>query len=73
MSDLKFKMRPSRVLAKLRAGKPVFCTKSNLIDPRSVELAAMFGFSKALPKLTGGRGAFSMEPHGYRECQNGSS
>jgi elongation factor G len=36
-----------------------------------VPLAAMFGFSKALPKLTGGRGAFSMEPHGYRECQSG--
>lgn len=25
------------------------------------------GFSKALPKLTGGRGSFSMEPCGYRE------
>ena len=33
-----------------------------------VPLAAMFGFSKALPKLTGGRGAFSMEPQGYREA-----
>jgi 4-hydroxy-2-oxoheptanedioate aldolase len=44
MSDLKIKMRPSRVLAKLRAGKPVFCTKLNLTDPRAVEIAALFGF-----------------------------
>ncbi len=35
-----------------------------------VPLAEMFGFSKALPKLTGGRGSFSMEPCGFRptEC-----
>ncbi|NLF17944.1 MAG: GTP-binding protein [Lentisphaerae bacterium] len=32
-----------------------------------VPLAEMFGFGKALPKLTGGRGAFSMEPCGYQE------
>jgi elongation factor G len=32
-----------------------------------VPLAEMFGFSKSLPKLTGGRGAFSMEPCGYQE------
>ena len=44
MSELKFKMRPSRVLAKLRAGKPVFSTKLNLADPRAVEIAALFGF-----------------------------
>jgi elongation factor G len=31
-----------------------------------VPLAAMFGFSKSLPKLTGGRGSCSMEPCGYR-------
>ncbi len=31
-----------------------------------VPLAEMFGFSKALPKLTGGRGSFSMEPRGYK-------
>ncbi|RMD75074.1 MAG: hypothetical protein D6820_15440 [Lentisphaerae bacterium] len=30
-----------------------------------VPLASMFGFSKAFPKLTGGRGGFVMEPHGY--------
>ncbi len=34
-----------------------------------VPLSAMFGFSKALPKLTGGRGTFSMEPHGYRPLE----
>ena len=32
-----------------------------------VPLAAMFGFSSALPKLSGGRAGFSMEPHGYQE------
>jgi elongation factor G len=32
-----------------------------------VPLAEMFGFSKSLPKLTSGRGAFSMEPCGYQE------
>ncbi|MBN1864632.1 MAG: elongation factor G [Victivallales bacterium] len=32
-----------------------------------VPLAEMFGFSKALPKLSGGRAAFSMEPCGYQE------
>jgi len=37
-----------------------------------VPLAEMFGFSKALPKLTGGRGSFSMEPCGYRELEGNS-
>ena len=32
-----------------------------------VPLAEMFGFGKALPKLSGGRAAFSMEPCGYQE------
>jgi elongation factor G len=32
-----------------------------------VPLAEMFGFSKSLPKLSGGRAAFSMEPCGYQE------
>jgi elongation factor G len=30
-----------------------------------VPLSEMFGFSKALPKLSGGRASFSMEPCGY--------
>lgn len=32
-----------------------------------VPLAEMFGFGKALPRLSGGRGTFSMEPSGYQE------
>jgi elongation factor G len=32
-----------------------------------VPLAEMFGFSKALPKLSGGRASFTMEPCGYQE------
>lgn len=31
-----------------------------------VPLAEMFGFGKALPRLSGGRGSFSMEPSGYQ-------
>ncbi len=34
-----------------------------------VPLAEMFGFGKALPRLSGGRGAFSLEPCGYQEKQ----
>jgi 4-hydroxy-2-oxoheptanedioate aldolase len=37
-------MRPSRVLAKLRAGKMATCFKLNLADARVVEIAAMAGF-----------------------------
>lgn len=38
------KMRPSRVLAKMRRGETAICTKGNLADPRAVEIAGMFGF-----------------------------
>ncbi|OHB54620.1 MAG: aldolase [Planctomycetes bacterium GWF2_42_9] len=38
------KMRPSRVLKKLRDGKVVRCVKTNLADPRVVEIAGMCGF-----------------------------
>ncbi len=34
-----------------------------------VPLAEMFGFGKALPRLSGGRASFSMEPFGYQEMQ----
>lgn len=37
-------MRDSRVLKKLKAGEIVSCTKVNLSDSRSVEIAAMSGF-----------------------------
>jgi elongation factor G len=35
-----------------------------------VPLAEMFGFSKALPKLSGGRATFSIEPCGYQEISS---
>ncbi|MCK5525594.1 MAG: aldolase [Candidatus Latescibacteria bacterium] len=38
------KMRPSRVLKKLRAGEVVSSFKTNLSDARAVEIAAMSGF-----------------------------
>ena len=38
------KMRPSRVLSKLRAGKMAYSFKTNLADSRAVEIAAMAGF-----------------------------
>ncbi|NLO74170.1 MAG: aldolase, partial [candidate division WS1 bacterium] len=37
-------MRPSRVLAKLRAGGVASCFKLNLADARAVEIAAIAGF-----------------------------
>lgn len=36
-------MRPSRVMRKLRAGKPASCTKFNLMDARAVEIACQSG------------------------------
>ena len=38
-----FKMRPSKVLNKLKNGGVALCTKMNLSDPRAVEIAAMSG------------------------------
>ncbi len=40
----KIKMRPSRVLAKMRSGQVAVSVKINLTDPVVVELAAMSGF-----------------------------
>ncbi len=37
-------MRRSRVLQKLRAGKPVLCTKINTVDPVIVDMIGLFGF-----------------------------
>jgi 4-hydroxy-2-oxoheptanedioate aldolase len=41
---MQMKMRPSRVLGKLRAGDTVSCFKLNLADGRAAEIAAMSGF-----------------------------
>ena len=38
------KMRPSKVLRKLRAGEIVNCTKVNFSDPRAFEIPAIAGF-----------------------------
>jgi len=56
-------LQPRRVvineLSSIAPGiKRIFC---------EVPLAEMFGFGKALPKLSGGRASFSMEPCGYQE------
>lgn len=41
---MKYAMRPSRVLAKLRAGDTAYCIKLNLADSRVAEIAALAGF-----------------------------
>lgn len=45
------RMRPSRVLAKLRAGKVAACFKLNLGDARAMEIAAMAGFDCLWPDM----------------------
>ncbi len=44
-------MRPSRVLAKLRAGQVATCFKLNLADARAMEIAAMAGFDCLWPDM----------------------
>lgn len=44
-------MRPSRVLAKLRAGGVATCIKVNLADARVVEIAGLAGFDCVWPDL----------------------
>lgn len=44
-------MCPSRVLAKLRAGKVATCFKLNLADARAMEIAAMAGFDCLWPDI----------------------
>ena len=55
----------------LQARRAVIHSVDSLTDIKrllcEVPLAEMFGFSKALPKLSGGRASFSMEPCGYQE------
>lgn len=55
----------------LQARRAVIHRIENLPETKhlscEVPLAEMFGFSKALPKLSGGRAAFSMEPCGYQK------
>lgn len=62
LGEVSMYLQPRRaVIAEMQEAGPgvrkMLCT---------VPLAEMFGFGKALPRLTGGRGAFSMEPCGYQ-------
>ncbi len=41
---MQFALRPSRVLRKLRNGETVYCTKTNLTDPRVCQIAASCGW-----------------------------
>jgi elongation factor G len=58
----------------LQARRAVIHGIENLPDTKrlscEVPLAEMFGFSKAIPKLSGGRAGFSMEPCGYQEISS---
>jgi elongation factor G len=55
----------------LQAKRAIISSIENLNDIKKLDcevpLVEMFGFSKALPKLSGGRASFSMEPCGYQE------
>jgi len=44
MGENTMHMRPSRVLARLRAGKVVLCLKVNLADARVAEIAGISGY-----------------------------
>lgn len=67
-------MAPEEVIGEitgyLQARRAVIHGIDNLPDVKrlrcEVPLAEMFGFSKALPKLSGGRAGFCMEPCGYQ-------
>lgn len=37
-------MKPSKVLAKLRSGRPAVCVKTNLMDSRVIDIMGMIGF-----------------------------
>jgi 4-hydroxy-2-oxoheptanedioate aldolase len=37
-------MKPSKVLAKLRSGRPAICVKSNLMDSRVIDIMGIVGF-----------------------------
>jgi 4-hydroxy-2-oxoheptanedioate aldolase len=44
MAEPAVRMRPSRVLKRMRAGEVALCVKVNLADPRVVEIAGRVGF-----------------------------
>ena len=41
---MSIRLRPNKIVRKLRGGEVVSCTKLNLADPRVVEIAALSGF-----------------------------
>ena len=48
---MEMKMRPSRVLAKMRSGGVATCIKLNLADARGAEIAALCGFDCVWPDM----------------------
>ena len=62
VGEITMYMQPRRAIirdiANVGSARKVIC---------EVPLAEMFGFGKALPRLTGGRGSFTMEPSGYQQ------
>jgi 4-hydroxy-2-oxoheptanedioate aldolase len=47
MTETELQMRPSRVLRRMRAGEMAICAKTNLADPRVVEIIGQAGFDCA--------------------------
>jgi elongation factor G len=68
IGDVTTYLQPRRAvihqLTETAGGKRISC---------EVPLAEMFGFGKALPKLSGGRASFTMEPRGYQEVPHSTS
>ena len=65
VGEISMYLQPRRAL--IRDIEQIGSIRKILCD---VPLAEMFGFGKALPRLSGGRGSFSLEPAGYQEIDD---
>ena len=65
VGEISMYLQPRRAL--IRDIEQIGSIRKILCD---VPLAEMFGFGKALPRLSGGRGSFSLEPSGYQEIDD---